>query len=321
LRDLPETQRASPWCFYGAAVEAEILTELRRPEDALRVCEPAWVHCDREGMRFLARRLGCALALAEASLRRFEPAAARIEAIIAELEGLGVSGLQLGPPYEVAVRIAVESRNTKQFARCARRLLDHQTSRGIVTGRAYEQWVEDARRAGLVTQSAFAAVRPTRDMATNSMFITHMMTEVDDRTECAQRAIDYLCHVTKSPFGHLFLRTVSGLEWVASAGDDDAVEVVSNLARQAFEAQISLDHESQTILTEDAPFDLDGATQAWVSQQSEQYSTVVLRVPGDGETRVIGIAMLGNLATDQVESTWVGRGRALHHPKFFHEPD
>jgi Protein kinase domain/AAA ATPase domain len=321
LRDVPEAQRASPWCLYGAAIEAEILTDLRRPDEALQVCEPAWAHCDREGMRFLARRLGCALALTEAGLRRFEPAAARIEGIIAELEKLGVTGLQLSPAYEVAVRIAVESRNAKQFARCARRLLDHQTSRGIVTGRAYEQWVEDARRAGLVTQSAFAAVRPVRDMVTNSTFITRMMTEVEDRSECAQRAIDYLCQVTKSPVGHLFLRTVSGLEWVASAGDDDAVEAVSDVARQAFEAQISLDHDSHTLLTEDAQLDLDGATQAWVSQQSDQYSTIVLRVPSDSETRVIGIAMLGNLATDQVESTWLASALAIHLAKFCDEPD
>src|SRR5262249_6677143 len=148
--------------------EAEILAEMRLPDEALRVCEPAFTRCDREGMAFLARRVGRALALVEAGLRRFDSAATRIEGIISEFAGLGVTGLQLGPAYEVAVRIAIESRNAKQFARCARRLLDHQTSRGIVTGRAYEQWVEDARRAGLVTQSAFAAVRPARDMTTTS---------------------------------------------------------------------------------------------------------------------------------------------------------
>ena len=200
-------------------------------------------------------------------------------------------------------------------AHCARRLLDHQIQRGIVTGRAYDQWVEDARRAGLVTQTAFAAVRPQRDLTTTSSLITRMMTESDDRRECAQRAIDYLCQVTKSKAGHLFLRSVSGLDWVASAGGDD-MEGVSDMAREAFESQLSLDHDSPTLLSDEATPDLDGATHAWVSEDSEPYATLVLRATVEGATHVVGVAMLGNLQTDQFDSSWIANALAIHLLKF-----
>jgi hypothetical protein len=273
LREAPEWQRASPWCLLSTAIEAELLVELKQPEDAFSICLAAWDHSEREGMHYIARQLGSALALVQAARGRFADAMSHIERVITELEALSVRGIQLERAFEYAARVAIAAEDPRRFASWANRLARPH-------GLGYERLVGEARRSGLVTQDAAF----TSTSASSLSSVTERMQLSNDRRECAQRAIDYLCEATSSRSGHLFLRVGGRLEWTASSGEGDPAAAIRDAAVATYESYVALMASAS---------DLDGATQGWAPTQTEHYTSVLLQVAPSGEPYVVGVAMLG----------------------------
>jgi tetratricopeptide (TPR) repeat protein len=299
LRQAGDGDADSRWSLSALAIEGELLVELRRADEAYTLCEPAWVHCDREGMAYLARGLACALTLADAARGRFDRALARIERVIADLLGLGVRGLHLGRAYECAARVALKQGDTKAFEAYAEHVAEHyRSSSGAMQGLAYQRLLEDARR-GPGTSQVFAVPGAARDMPANVSRIATIMTESSGKFERAQRALALLCEVERSPEGYLFLTTGSALELVASSGNERAAAGLKAFAQAWFNARVALEEVALTTIETQAATDFEDVPDSWVSERGERHSAVLLRAQLAGQVRAIGVAVLRDVAHDR----------------------
>jgi hypothetical protein len=178
----------SPWTMQARAVQIELLVELRRPAAAIEIGQDALAKCLHEDMAYLARGLSCALTLAEAALGHYQQALKRIRLVIAELLGLGVSGLQLGRAYECSARVAIAMHDSEAFSEDAARV-EEQYRRGSnsVLGALYERLLEDARRSGgsLDPMMSYSDVTPAADSEALTTQMDTMLVDYDQRKQPA----------------------------------------------------------------------------------------------------------------------------------------
>jgi hypothetical protein len=106
------------------------------------------------------------LALAEAALGDFAGAAARIEALIAELTTLGVRGLNLGLAHEARAQIALHSGDERTFEQHAR-LTAEQYRFGAQSplGARCARLLQEARRKGFASVAELAEFEPSTVIA------------------------------------------------------------------------------------------------------------------------------------------------------------
>jgi hypothetical protein len=287
----------SPWTFAAITLEAELMVELGRAEQAYAHAYPALLECEREGMRGRVRSLACAIALAEAKQGETTAAQARIEAVIAEQSTLGVTALLLGASYECAARIAIEMRNLELFERYASLAAEqYRAGHSSVLGALYERLLEEARRAGLIdaAHSDANALAEAVRVATSWSRVTTAMAGCDDGSDRAQRALALLCDADLSR-GHLFLFTRGGLTLVASNTPCQQLREFTAFTKTYLESQRKAVDLSQSSAECDVTLDTDTEPGEWQDVDGTRYGAVVLRAKLHGDLHIAGVAMLTGL--------------------------
>jgi len=289
----------SPWVVEAAVVEAEVLVELGRPEEALALAEEWLGMCERDGMRYFARALACATALAEAKLGRFAAATARVGSVASEQGALGVTGLQLGRSYELCARIAVWASDEPLFEKyAAATAAQYRPGESSVLGALYERLMEEARQAGIGrVATADLARQDLMSTRLSEARVTNVMADCSDAGERAQRALGLLCDGAHATSGHLFLFTSHGLALVASNAPCESVAELTAFA----EAYVRREIDERNIATEaiaTGGFDVESIVSRWYDPSGVEYQAVLLGSVVEDAYTVTGVALLA-LASDR----------------------
>jgi serine/threonine protein kinase len=122
----------------------ETLIALDRAEDAHALASAAYTQSQARNMTVyeIVRALG----LAEAKLGRYAQGAARLDALIAEQRGLGVTGLNIGSSCEARARAAIWAHDTPAFEHFSELTAQlYRYGRGSMLGVRYERLLEEAQ--------------------------------------------------------------------------------------------------------------------------------------------------------------------------------
>jgi tetratricopeptide (TPR) repeat protein len=278
----------SPWIVQAATLEASLLTDLGQAAEAISLGERWLAECERDGMRYLARGLACAVAEAESKLQRFDAAMTRVSAVIAEQLALGVTGLHLGRCYELAARIALSSGDANGFARYAALTAEqYRPGKSSVLGALYERLMDEARQAGMAPSSPRETLPPdARDTSNLRDRATTVIAGCNDREERVRRALDLLCEGDPPSRGHLFLTTEGGIELAASNMVPEGITELLAFAR----GRIAM--ETTSVNTVTAAFEVQSTGYTWRSAEGAAYDAVLLAAPLSDGLRLAGVAML-----------------------------
>jgi hypothetical protein len=224
---------------WPAIVSAHIetLIDLGQLEQARLHGELALLRCKTLDIGLGAHEVARALALAEAKLGLTEQAATRVQAVLDEQLGLGVSGLQLGATYETRARIAICAGDVPAVEEYARLTAEqYRYGSDSMLGGRYERLLDAAQQAGMHTSAAPPVIR-TSAVSISQLLTTETSAALVARTlqgahqpqERALRALKLLCGPDGG--GHLYLLGPSGLALVACHGSRVAAGDLDALAR------------------------------------------------------------------------------------------
>ena len=286
------------WLSAHAAL-GECLLALGRPEDALSVVSAALCECEARGTGLGAFDVIRVLALAEGKLGDAR-GAQRLDALIAEQNALGASGLRMGLSYEARARIAIWSGDAEAFRHFSE-LTAREYRHGAHTTLAarYERLMNEAARAGMQPQLTLADFHALAASGTSSLLHDELLTLVTRSMaghrsvpERAQVALQMICETHRARVGHLFLLTPAGPVLHAShnaappstALAERVSEYVSERQRQAEE----LDEMATGVVTDtptpapDSLLELDG----------RRYELLALRSFQQAASTLVAVAML-----------------------------
>jgi serine/threonine protein kinase len=124
----------------------ETLLALDRAEDAYALAAQAYAQSQERQMRATVFEIRRVLGLSEAKLGRHAAGEARLDQLIADQRGLGVSGLNLGASYEARARAAIWAGDTpavERFAALAAQ--QYRYGHGSMLGVRYERLMDEAQ--------------------------------------------------------------------------------------------------------------------------------------------------------------------------------
>lgn len=297
LTSLPN--EGSPWYIQAQTLEAELLLELGRPQAARALAEPALQHCRQNGMPFLARGLASVLCLAEAALGQHELARARADAVIEELQALGVTGLQLGRAYEHRARVAIAMRDAAAFARASDAVREHyRLTPGSLLSVSYQRLLAEARRHGLLNDEA----SPRAGAAAQLAHASTVMKRCSEHAERASSALDLICAGDSHVRGYLFLHTRAGLVYAAGNTGLPVSSELTQIARRYFDSETEATHTTITPADMQAAMD-DQRNATWSEIDGERYQPVLLHGLVRGEPLAVGVAMLTGCTPELLSSS------------------
>jgi len=284
----------SPWVFQAVIVEIEILVEMGRADEALRLGESVLLQCESSGMRYFARGLGSAVAFAEAKLGRTDQAMDRVNRIIAEQLALGVTGLQLGRSYQLAARIAMLAGDVNAFRRfVALTAEQYRPGQSSVLGALYERMLEEARQAGfdVAAINVDPAARIVTDQTTSTLMrITTALAGCTDAEERSRRALGLLCDGDPPNRGHLFLLSDRGLVLAASNTVCDFPAELNAFANACIEDEVQKE-SAMTAVLDTGAFESALDFSQWRDPSGRRHQVVPLGVTMDNAFHVVGVAV------------------------------
>jgi hypothetical protein len=291
----------SPWVIAAALVEAEVLVELGRAGEALAVGQSVLAECERDGMRYYARGLARALALAEAKLGRFEAAMSRLQAVIAEQTELGVTGLPMGQSYETCARIAIWAGDRDAFQKFSELSAEqYRPGQGSVLGALYEGLLEEARRTGII-EGASGVTNTLADSMLEGREtydrVTTALSGCAEPGERARRALALLCDGEPPARGHLFLFKEAGLTLAASNVPSDVASDLIAFAQHYIDSEMIMEADETAALPTNAPQDAV-PTHHWHDTSGTRYGAVLLAAPLEDSSQFAGVAIVSDEAGD-----------------------
>jgi hypothetical protein len=187
------------------------------------------------------------LALAEARAGKLQPAAARLEDLIAAQRNLGVQGARIVHSYVIRIRVAIWARDAAAAAHYTALALAEPSGDKILAATArHEPLLADARDAGIdlaLARSEFEATvfgSRTKQVAPSEATAVHArLTTCADAASRADCVLEVVCELADAASGQLYLVDAGGvLRHVAArnsaAPDADALR----FARGFFEHEI-----------------------------------------------------------------------------------
>jgi serine/threonine protein kinase len=204
---------------------AECLLALGHWEDARTSASAVLAVCEAHEIDALSFEIRRLLGLAEGKLGDAR-GAERLDALIAEQNALGVTGLRMGLSYEARARVAIWSGDAAAFERFAEltaREYRH-GARGPLAAR-YELLMNEAARGGMrskVSLADFEALAAADDSALGRdellTIVTRSMAGHRSSEERTLMALQMICAAYGAQAGHLFLLTPAGPVLRASQG-------------------------------------------------------------------------------------------------------
>ena len=204
----------------------ECLLALERPEDARAIAGAAVRECESRGTGLGAFDVIRVLALAESKLGDAR-GTERLDALIAQQNARGASGLRMGLSYEARARMAIWSEDASAFERFSE-LTAREYRHGARTTLAarFERLMNEAARAGIQPTVTLADYHALAEGSASSLSSEDLLTVVtrsmsSQRTlpERAQVALQMICASYAARVGHLYLLTPAGPVLQASIGE------------------------------------------------------------------------------------------------------
>jgi tetratricopeptide (TPR) repeat protein len=290
----------------GARIET--LVSLGRADEARSLGERALATCAEHRIDAAAFVIRRALALAEAKLGDYAHASRRLEAVIAELIALGVTGLELGATYEARARIAVWFSDDDAVAAFARHTAkEYRYGQGSSLGARYERLVDEARGADLsalpqlfefqtklaTSQAGGALVSGTapalRSGALSASAIDDKLAGADTAADRAARVLRLLCEGRVGRSAHLYLQTERGLEHAASLGTSARDPALDDFVRRFAAAQRTA-ADCATVAESSGGPSLTSA--CWVDAKGVAHHPQLLTAEIDGVERPVGAVVI-----------------------------
>jgi tetratricopeptide (TPR) repeat protein len=289
------TARGSAWPRLEAA-RIEALVRLGRAEEAKQCGERALSVCAQHGIHAAAFMIRRALAMAEARLGEYEGASRRLDAVIADMIALGVSGLELGATYETRTRIAIwfaDEAAIVEFARHTAR--EYRYGEGSSLGARYERLMDEARATGasaLPQLLEFQTKLTTSHLrgASAASLVAQALAETSTPEERAQRVLRLLCQPQGGRAGHLYLRTARGLERVASLGEHAPDRSLDDFVRRYAAQQLDA-ADSATAIESSHSLQLTSAT-TWLDGRGTSHHPLLMMAEVDGAELCVGAAII-----------------------------
>jgi hypothetical protein len=292
------------WLCASAAALSTLL-DLGRVDEARARGEHVLAQCQMLEISVSAQPVACELALAEARSGLGQQAIERVEAVIADQLGRGVSGLQLGASYETRARVAIALRSDTDavhFAALAAQ--EHRHGAGTALNSRYGRLLQEARLAGVrmpaqAAKPASAAIAYPHDP--NAEAVARALGETRG-SERAARALELLCEYGQAA-GHLYLPRGADAELVrvASLRVPPPSEELTCFALAFWRQQLE-DAEMSAVLTE-LPWTHERYEPfQWRDSQGERYD-VLLLYNAHALTAHVGLALL-HIAKGSVKPRW-----------------
>ena len=267
-------------------------------EQARRCGEQALVECKRLEIHTMSHEISRALALAEAKLNDFETAASRLNAVIAEQEAAGATGLVLGASYEARARIAIWSGDDaalEKYAKLTAREYLH--GLGSSLGARWERLMAEMRSATKHSSprvEEFASGRLTVGHATAVTKVANeFLKEALTAQDRAARVLKLLCDDRAATSGHLYLVGGAGLTLASSLGSIAPTDALTQYVREFFDERMSDDvHPTLAVADEQVVSTLD-ARSCFRDPAGVEYRPVLMTSVGElGGPRHAGVAVL-----------------------------
>jgi hypothetical protein len=294
----PDGKPENPPQWLGArAGLAEALLGLGRAEEARQCAAEALAVCQGERLASYVADVACALALAEAKLGDAS-AAARLDAVIAEYERLGVEGLRLGLVFEARAWVALWTGDATAFdlfAEHTAREYRHGSHSPLAT--RYARLLQEAAQRGWKVRSA-------RQMLEEHLTLGEEGTASDDFVTMASRsvatqgssqaraqlALNLICTTHAASEGHLFLYSRGALSLCASRADAPPARALIVAVDGCIERERARAEGLDDMVTGELD-ESEGAAPS-VAIDGRVYHTVVLRCIVEEAAVIAGVAAL-----------------------------
>ncbi|HKU39753.1 MAG TPA: AAA family ATPase, partial [Polyangiales bacterium] len=266
------------WVQASAAALA-VLTELGRTREARERGEAVLVACRACEIAVYAQPLECELALAEAHGGDAPRAVERVERVIADQLGRGVSGLSLAATYEARARVAIAAReaaDAMRYAALAVREYRH-GSGGAVASR-YGRLLAEARAAGVQLPAELGALAvtlavPRRDPSSEQTVRALGELPLPER---ARRTLELLCERSEASAAYLYRPSAESSELLLLASHPAAPpSAAASRFVAAFWQQQLEDAEMSSVLTELPWSQATYRAGTWRDARGEHYEAVV----------------------------------------------
>ncbi|HKP61056.1 MAG TPA: protein kinase [Polyangiales bacterium] len=276
----------------------ECLLGLGRDEEARKLASEMLRFCEAHDIKAPAFDLIRPLALAEARLGDTRAAVERMDALIAQQNQLGSTGLRMGLTYETRARIAIWTKDMEAFERFAE-LTAREYRHGARTplGARYERLMNEATRNGMRSKVSISDFEVLAGADSDSLGSDELMTVItrsmagsrssDERT---QLALQMICASHAARAGHLYLISPAGLLLRASHGQKEpAPELAAHVSDYVTEKQqraIDMDD----MVTGDLP--QDDALTSLIQASGTSYELLPLGCVTDATSTLAGIAVV-----------------------------
>jgi hypothetical protein len=296
--ELDEQGRSvSPMTWVAAqAGLAEALLGMNDAEEARARAAAALQICEAHQIVAPAFDLVRVLALAEVKLGQTR-GIERIEALIAQQQQLGVTGLLLGLSFEARAQMAIWRGDTaafEQYSRLTAREYRHGARSPL--GKRYERLMNEAGRYGMRAQVALTDFESTTQVDSSAIdesdlqrLVSRTMTN-QRMEERARKALQLICESRAASSGHLYLQAANDVHWAASQGADQPPRGTTDLVRD-FIAQEEERADTMTVMaTAGLPDEEDGSPTLHVTGVT--YELLLLTCVVGGRGLVAGVALV-----------------------------
>jgi hypothetical protein len=278
----------------GAYVE--VLVSLNRAADAKARGERALQICAESGIDAVAFVIRRALALAEAKLGDYAGASRRLEGVIADLQALGITGLELGATYEARTRIAIWANDhaaIEAYGRLTAKEYRHGERSPL--GARYERLMDEARSSGVFvlpeltefqTKVTTSNWRSPENVATTA---SKPLASMHGASERMERALRLLCEGRDARSGQLYLCRPGGLQLVAWQGQDPPGPELRESAERFIAQQLSADDFATVVDGGQAP---PPTASAWLDTRGVTHQFVLLTGTRGAERVCVGVAVI-----------------------------
>lgn len=202
----------------------EVLLHFGRAEEARACARAALEQCQRRGIESASYDLISGLALAEAKLGDAR-GAQRLEAVIAEQQRRGVSGLRVGVLLEARAQVAIWMNDRAAFQRFAELTArEYRYGAGNPLAARYARLMNEAARHGWHTSAGLAALENFKtggDTSASMDGLTHLsraLSRTHSTSERTRFVLEWLCGEQGCEVGHLYFVSELGLTLADSRG-------------------------------------------------------------------------------------------------------
>jgi hypothetical protein len=244
------------------------------------------------GLDYGSHSLRLPLALAQARLGDLAAAEANADAVIAYLEALGATGLNLGLAYEMRARVASAAHDKAALERYAAKCAGQFASAANRTLMArYATLLREARQANAEIASeveSTAELELSRTHSAMASQVTIMLRACHTPAERARRMLELLAQQSGVRAGFLYGVAGQTPRITAKLGPLDVPPRIDALAREYLFAEMN----EQDVTKSGEELQTSETHSDWVGVNGERYRPVPLSHPVEEGFAIVGLALL-----------------------------